>query len=255
MELTYQVNPTKDLDMTKFSITDTEAYNRKEGKTKRIRGAQGVTQASDYLPVLTAKSRGSMEESSCRLIPMNLAAHGNPRDLTAKILLTTKSPRLSEVAGPPTLDILFQDRTKVRVGFQKMPCIQESQQESKKNNAWMATSIHFGDESTPKYRIQMTRQNFPFLIQLFDVQSNTTSVSILTYGAVHHQPRVMHAFQGHVTTSRKAKEEHISQLFAVLDERDGLLAFQNGLRHHEEKATFCVMLLLRTRVITANGEW
>lgn len=251
MELTYQVNPTKDLDMTKFSISDTEAYNRKGRNPKRIQGVKGVTTSSDYLPLLTAKPRGSIDESSCRLIPISLAAHGNPRDLTAKILLTTKSPKLTKAAGPPTLDILFQDQTKVRVGFQQLPCIEEN----KKENAWMATSIHFGDESTPKYRIQMTRQNFPFLIQLFDGQSNTTRVSILTYGAGHKRPRVVHAFHGNVTTSSKAREQHISQLFAMLDERDGLLAFQNALRHHEEKATFCILLLLRTRLITVNGEW
>lgn len=254
MELTYQVNPTKDLDMTKFSVSDTEAYNRKGSAKKRLQGVKGVTASSDYLPILAVKRKGSIDESSCRLIPMCLAVHGNPRDVTAKILLTTKAPKLTQAAGPPTLDILFQDQTKVRVGFQNIPCIEENK-ENRKNNAWMATSIHFGDESTPKYRIQITRQNFPFLMQIFDGQSNTTRVSILTYGAVHNQPRVIHAFHGNVTTSGKAKEQHISQLFAILDERDGLLAFQNALRHPEEKATFCVMLLLRTRMITVNGEW
>ena len=253
MELTYQVDPSKDLDLTKFSISDTEAYNR-NGKAKRINGVKGVTMASDYLPILATKRQSAKEETTCRLIPMSLVAHGNPRDVTAKILLTTKSPRLSQAAGPPTLDILFQDHTKVRVGFQNIPRLEETSTTNEENNAWMATSIHFGEEKIPRYRIQMTRQNFHFLIQLFDTHSNTTCVSLLTYGAVKNQPRIIHGFRGNVTTSTKAKEQHISQLFAILDERDGLLAFQNALRQQEEKATLCVMLLLRTRIITVNYD-
>ncbi len=258
--LAYKVDPTKDMGMTLFTISDSQAYNRRGfvgSQTKRLKSVRGVTHPDDYLPSLRQKQRGSKDDSSCRLIHFLLAVQGNPRGVTAKILLTTKAPRLT-LAGPPTLDILFQDQTKVRVGFQKMPSLDQDTTKTtsiKEDNAWMATSIHFGDACAPRYRIQMTRKDFPFLIQLFDGKTNTTCASILTYGAIRNQPRIIHAFRGNINTIDKAKEQYYSQLFAVLEEHDGVLAFQNALRREDEKATFCIMLLLRTRMITFNGQW
>lgn len=250
---TYKVDADKDLDFESFVISDSIAYNRGffGGSSATIKGVHGVTCAKDYFPSLKKKRRASQDDTTCRLSNFTLVAKGCPRGATAKILLTAKAPRLTQ-AGPPTMDILFQDRTKVRVGYTRMP---NSTLSGKESNSWMATSIHFGDDTRPRYRVQLTRKNFPFLVQLFDGKTNTTSVSVLTYGAPKNKPRIIHAFQGNIDTVAKAKDRFCADLFGVMSEVEGTLAFQDGLRNDFEKATFCVMLLMRTRLLTFNGEW
>jgi hypothetical protein len=257
--LTYEVNPSKDLDMVLFSISDTEVYNRGRiagSKCKTLNGVEGVTLLNDYLPSLKTKRRGSRDDTSCRLVNFTVVAHGNPYGSTARVLLTTKAPRLKKV-GPPTLDVVFRDGVKVRVGFQQMPSLSTNGAPiiDEDKNAWMATSIHFDDVALPRFRIQMTRKEFPFLIQLFDGKTNETCVSLLTYGAAKNQPRTVHAFQRNIDTIKKAEKAYYSELFAVLDEKQGLLAFQDGLKTDVEKASFCIMLLMRTRLLTFNGDW
>ena len=261
--LTYHVDADKDLGLELFGISDSIAYNRGcfGGSTQTIKGVEGVTCPQDYFPSLKKKRRASQDDALCRLSNFILAAQGCPRGATAKLLLTTKAPRLTQT-GPPTLDIIFQDQTKVRVGYQPMPkdssfSLSDNHKEDNNNNSnsWMATSIHFGQETRPRYRVQMTRNNFPFLVQLFDGKTNTIYVSILTYGAQKNTPRTIHAFQGNVATVAKAKQEYFGALFGVLNEEAGVLGFQDGLRKDDEKAAFCIMFLLRTRLLTFNGDW
>jgi hypothetical protein len=257
--LTYEVNPSVDLDMELFSISNTEVYNRGRiagAQCKTLNGVEGITFPNDYLPSLKTKRRGSKDDTSCRLVTFSIAAYGNPYGGTAKALLTTKAPRLTK-AGPPTFDVVFRDGVKVRVGFQLMPSQNTNPavvMDEEDKNAWMATSIHFDDVTFPRFRIQMTRKEFPFLVQLFDAKTNETCVSLLTYGAEKNQPRTLHAFRRNIDTIEKAEKAYYSELFAVLDEDRGILAFQDGLRTEVEKAAFCIMLLMRTRLLTFNGE-
>lgn len=257
--MTYEVkNPAEDLDMTLFSVSRTQAFNRgilgSSGTT--IRGIQGVTFPNDYLPSLKKKRSGTRDDDTCRLVDFALAVHGNPRGITAKALLTTKAPRLTR-AGPPTLDIKFQDGSIVRVSYSPMPSkIGVAVKEDAKENAWMASSIDFGDaKGYTRFRIQLTRENFPFLVQLFDGKTNATTVSILTFGPELKHPRIIHAFRGNVDTAAKARQQYISKLFAIMDEDTGTLAFQDALRTETEKAVLCIMLLIRTRILTFNADW
>ena len=259
--LTYHFDADKDLNLELFGISDSTAYNRGwfgGNNQTTIKGVQGVTCPQDYFPSLKKKRRASQDDASCRLTNFTLAAKGCPRGATAKLLITTKAPRLTHT-GPPTLDIMFQDQTKVRVGYQPMPQGSSSSLSDDKgdnnNNSWMATSIHFAQETRPRYRIQMTRRDFPFLVQLFDAKTNTICVSILTYGAPKNTPRTIHAFQGNVNTVAKAKQEFYGALFGVLSEDEGVLGFQDGLRKDYEKAALCIMFLMRTRLLTFNGDW
>lgn len=247
--------------MKLFTISNSEAYNRVRlagSQCIKINGVQGTTYPNDYMPSIKTKRRGSKDDTSCRLVNLNVVAQGNPYGGSARVLLTTKAPRLTK-AGPPTLDVVFRDNTTVRVGFQLMPRSSSSAGartiDEKNNNAWMATSIHFNDVAFPRFRIQMTRKEFPFLVQLFDGKTNETYVSLLTYGAAKNQPRTMHAFRRNIDTPEKARKAYYSELFAVLDEDQGLLAFQDGLATDTEKATFCIMLLMRMRLLTCNGDW
>lgn len=250
----YMVEPESELGMVLFSISNTEAYNRGFGsRSTVIQGVKGATHPKDYLPLLKQKKkkrRYSQNDSSCRLIHFYIAMHGNPTGVSAKILLTTKSPRISKTS-PPTLDILFQDRTKVRVGYQRMPTTDDNEYQA----SWMATSIHFNNMPFAKYRIQMTRSKFPFVVQLFENQTQQTCASLLTFGPDKRRPRIMHAFYGNVDSCEKAESSYYSHLFGVLDENKGSLAFQNALSNDIEKATLCIMLLMRVRLLTFNGSW
>jgi len=260
--------------MQQFIVSDSSAYNRGflGGKSTIIKGVQGVTCTQDYFPILETKRRASRDDTKCRLTNFSLAAKGSPRGVTAKLLITTKAPHLTQV-GPPTMDVLFQDRTRIRMGYHRMPKIittTTNTQKSKNHKAsssmpsgkeegnlssWMATSIHFDDDPRPRYRIQMTRTNFPFLVQIFDAKTNSICVSILTFGPTRNRPRIIHAFQGNIDTVNKAKENFYGTLFGILNEEEGILAFQDGLRNDYEKATFCAMFLMRTRLLTFDGEW
>lgn len=252
--LAYKVDAAGDLDLPVFVLSNSTAYNRglTGSGTQTLKGVKGATTPQDFLPSLKKKRRASKDDTAARLSTFTLVAKGSPRGATAKLLLTTKAPRLKNV-GPPTLDIIFQDQTKVRIGYQHFP--QQGDAKPQDENSWMATSIHFDDFPRPRFRLQMTRKNFPFLIQIFDGKKNITCASILTYGAFKNQPRKMHAYHGNIDTAEKAKDRFYSEMFSVLDEEDGTLAFQHALTTDVEKATFCVMFLLRTRLLTFNGEW
>ena len=82
-----------------------------------------------------------------------------------------------------------------------------------------------------------------------------TCLSLLTFGASKNAPRTMHAFRGNVDTVAKAEQLFYSDLIGILNEEQGVLAFQDGLTPDVEKATLALMLLMRTRMIMVNGEW